>query len=431
MVKIQFRSSKRWPLWIAAIFVTILVSGLGFLILRTPAAIPGALVLENQPIALPEPESSLVEKVETVQRNATLQDILLDSGLSYQQIHDLVSATEPVYNLHRLRAGNQLTIETDALGQFRGIRYEISPEEYLLTRFDGQAYQAEKIAYPIETDLVALAGQIDSSLWETILDLDEDPRLAASLNAILQWDIDFTVLQPGDWFKVLIEKRYREDQFIGYGKLHAVQFHTNKRDYWGFFFKEPGKKGRYFDVKGVALRKAFLRVPFSYSPRISSGFSYSRLHPILKIRRPHPALDFAAPRGTPVLASGNGRVVWAGRKGGLGNFVQIKHPNGYKTGYAHLSKILVKNGRSVSQGQRIGLVGSTGLATAAHLDYRIWDPKGRYVNPRKRVSWPSDEEPVDKAYWDAFVSLRDSLQKQLGLIPENRFKGPADLFKAE
>jgi len=168
------------------------------------------------------------------------------------------------------------------------------------------------------------------------------------------------------------------------------------------------------------LRKAFLKVPFNFSPRISSGFSYSRFHPILKRRRAHPAVDFAAPRGTPVLASATGRVVHAGRSGGLGKLVKIRHSNGYTTSYAHLSKILVKSGQMVQQGQRIGKVGSTGLATGPHLDYRIQTKSGKYLNPRKKISWPSDK-PIDKKYWSDFVAVRDGFLDELMSIPTSMY----------
>ncbi len=433
MIKIYAEVLKRNPVWTGGVLLTLMLTSVALRLVLTstpepepePAKLPANTELE------PEPAPQIIERVEVLKRNSTLQDILLRVGLTHRDIYELVTATKPVFNLHRLRAGNKLTLESDLDGSFRGLRYEISAEEYLTTRFDGQDYHAEKVTYPIETQVVTLAGQIEYSMWQTILDLDEDPRLVASLLAILQWDVDFTVLQPQDWFKLLVEKRFREQQFIGYGALYAVQLHTGGRNYNGFYFEEPGKKGRHFDEKGIALRKAFLKIPFTYAPRISSRFSYSRLHPILKTRRPHPAIDFAAPRGTPVLASGNGKVIQAGPNGGLGKFVQIQHSNGYKSGYAHLSKILVKNGQRVSQGQRIGLVGSTGLATAAHLDYRIWDPKGRYVNPRKRVSWPSAEDPVDKQYWEQFEILRNTLLAELDQMPVESFKGKASLFKAD
>ena len=428
MIKIHSQLLKQHPIWIGGIIFTLLVASLTLrLIMRAaPEPEPETAVLQT-PEPEPEPVPEIFERVEILKRNSTLQDILLSAGLSHRDIYDLVTATKPVYNLHRLRAGNKLTLESDESGSFRGLRYEISDEQYLTTRFDGKDYHAEKVTYPIESQVVTLAGQIEYSLWQTILDLGEDPRLVAKLLEVLQWDVDFTILQPGNWFKVLVEKRFRDQQFIGYGALHAVQLHTAGRNYNGFYFQEPGKKGRHFDEKGIALRKAFLRIPFTYTPRVSSNFSYSRLHPILKTRRPHPAIDFAAPRGTSVLASGNGRVIQAGTNGGLGKFVQIQHSNGYKSGYAHLSKILVKNGQRVSQGQRIGLVGSTGLATAAHLDYRIWDPKGRYVNPRKRVSWPSAEDPVDKQYREQFETRRDALLAQLDQLPMESFKGTARL----
>ena len=163
------------------------------------------------------------------------------------------------------------------------------------------------------------------------------------------------------------------------------------------------------------MRNAFLKVPFSFDPRITSRFSHSRYHPILKKRRPHLGVDYGAPRGTPVLAAGAGRVIFAGRKGGFGKLVRVRHPNGYTTGYAHLSRIGVNRGQEVDQGQRIGRVGSTGLSTVPHLDYRVPDQKGRFINPRNVSALPSDK-PLDKKYWDQFVVVRDHFEERLTSI---------------
>ncbi len=306
---------------------------------------------------------------------------------------------------------------TDLSGAFVSFRYEIDSKKYFRAVREGEQFLGQVVHYPLETKVAQLAGVLRESLWNTLLELGEDGTLVVRLAEILQWDVDFTAIQAGDWFKLVVEKRYKEGRFLEYGDILAVQFNSRGTDLYGFRFPAPGSdQARYYDAKGQSLRKAFLKVPFHFSPRISSGFSYSRFHPILKKRRPHPALDFAAPYGTPVLASASGRVVFAGTKGGFGKFVQIRHPNGFTTSYAHLSKILVSAGRAVQQGQAIGKVGATGLATAAHLDYRIQDPRGRYLNPRKRIAWPSDKA-VDKKYWSEFTAVKERFLADLSAIP--------------
>ncbi|MCH6568829.1 MAG: M23 family metallopeptidase [Acidobacteria bacterium] len=160
-----------------------------------------------------------------------------------------------------------------------------------------------------------------------------------------------------------------------------------------------------------------MRAPFAFDRRITSRFSPSRYHPILKKRRPHLGVDYGAPRGTPVLASADGTVIFAARKGGFGNLVRVRHPNGYITGYAHLSRMDVRRGQRVRQGERIGRVGSTGLSTAPHLDYRVQNRSGKYVNPKELAALPSDRG-VEKEYWNQFVLLRDELMKRLASIPE-------------
>ncbi len=365
----------------------------------------------------PPPQAPTVRHEGIFPRDSNLQEVLGRHGVEPAQLHRLIAETEDVYNLHRVRAGNAYTYVTDLSGAFVSFRYEIDSKKYFRAVREGEQFLGQVVHYPLETKVAQLAGVLRESLWNTLLELGEDGTLVVRLAEILQWDVDFTAIQAGDWFKLVVEKRYKEGSFLEYGDILAVQFNSRGADFYGFRFPAPGSdQARYYDAKGQSLRKAFLKVPFHFSPRISSGFSYSRFHPILKKRRPHPALDFAAPYGTPVLASASGRVVFAGTKGGFGKFVQIRHPNGFTTSYAHLSKILVSAGRAVQQGQAIGKVGATGLATAAHLDYRIQDPRGRYLNPRKRIAWPSDKA-VDKKYWSEFTAVKERFLAELTAIP--------------
>ncbi len=365
------------------------------------------------------PASRLVKG--TLSRNSTVQDLLLGQSFSPQVVHELTRETRHIYNLDRVRAGNGYTMRISAAGQLESLRYEISDEEYLLAEWNGSEYAAARHAYEFDVKTEQLSARLDESLWSTLLELGEKDELVMDLAWILQWDVDFTAIQRGDRFKLVVDKKYREGKLVKYGDIHAVQFTTGGKDFFAFRFVLPESgKVKYYDAAGKSVKKAFLKVPFRFSPRVSSGFSYSRYHPILKRRRPHLGIDFAAPRGTPVLASANGTVTFAGRKGGFGNLVKLRHPNGFQTAYGHLSRILVKAGRKVAQGDVIGRVGSTGLATGPHLDYRVQDPRGRYLNPRRRIAWPSDK-PLEDRYRSDFAAVREHLLFRL----DGGFASPA------
>jgi murein DD-endopeptidase MepM/ murein hydrolase activator NlpD len=270
--------------------------------------------------------------------------------------------------------------------------------------------------HDFEVVIRELYGEVESSMWETLVAQGERPQLIESLHQILQWDIDFTAIWPKESFKLILEKKYLNGKFVKYGEVLAVQFVNRAGSYYAFLFENPQSRG-YYHEDGNGVRRPFLRAPFAFDPRITSMFSHSRYHPILKERRPHLGVDYGAPRGTPVLASADGAVIFAGRKGGFGNLVRVRHPNGYVTAYAHLSRMDVRRGQRVKQGERIGRVGSTGLSTAPHLDYRVQNRSGKYINPKELAALPSDQG-VKKEYWNQFELLRDELMERLSSIPE-------------
>ena len=381
----------------------------------------------SQPPPVPSGQVTAVEAlprltrlnfVEVLPQDSTLQELLFRFNFSSQDIHRLIEDTRKVYNLNRIREGNELQMAMLTDGKFQSLRYQISDEEYLMVEPTGQGYLASRRPYAFTVRMEELSGVIETSLWNTLMSLGEDDRLVVAIYEILRWDVDFTAVYPGDWFKVIFEKKYLAGEFVKYGQVLALHFRAGSRDHYGFrFVASSESRPTYYDQKGQSLRKAFLKVPFNFHPRISSGFSYSRFHPVLKRRRPHLAVDFAAPRGTPVLASANGTVIFAGWKGNYGRLVKVRHPNRYITSYAHLSRILVKTGQRVRQAQRIGRVGSSGLSTGPHLDYRVQDSQGRFINPRRQVSWPSDK-PVEKRHWSEFAAARDRFLQQLAAIPD-------------
>jgi murein DD-endopeptidase MepM/ murein hydrolase activator NlpD len=233
-----------------------------------------------------------------------------------------------------------------------------------------------------------------------------------NLADIFAWDIDFILdIRQGDSFQALVEKRYREGQPAGYGRILAAEFTNQGATFQAFLYKDGDKHPDYYDAKGQSLRKAFLKAPLSFS-RISSGFTMRRFHPITKTWKAHPAIDYAAPRGTPIKSVGDGVIIKKGYTRGNGNYVKIRHNGSYETIYLHM-KGFAKNiakGKRVAQGQRIGYVGSTGLATGPHLCFRMYK-NGAPVNPQ-RVKAPS-VKPIAKESMVAFKAQSKALLAQL------------------
>lgn len=372
-------------------------------------------VLPGGPAPAPEPEILTFEA--TFAKNSTLQGTLLQFGFTAEELYQLIRDIKPVYDFNRVVAGQRFYIERLVNGAFRSLRYDINDEEYVVVEQEEDRYVGARRKHDFDVVVEEIYGRIDRSLYETLISRGETDPLVYQMLDILQWDVDFTSIQPNDSFKLIVEKKYLGTQFVKYGDVLAVQFTSESKDYFGFLFNDPEtSKPRYYDEHGKSVRKAFLKVPFSFDPRITSTFSRSRYHPILKIRRPHLGVDYGAPAGTPVLASADGTVTFAGRNGGYGKFVEIRHGGGFATSYAHLSRIHVRNGQKVTQGRRIGAVGATGLATGPHLDYRVRQ-NGKYINPRNFLKLPS-EDSIDKRSWQEFIAVRDAFRQRLAAIRE-------------
>jgi murein DD-endopeptidase MepM/ murein hydrolase activator NlpD len=352
-------------------------------------------------------------------RDSNLRDVFVENGFTPQELHYLVEDAKDVYDFNKVKSGATYSLEKYADGRFRRFLYNISREEYVVVLRNDIRYQAIKVERPVEVREAFIDGIIQTSLWDTITAQGESGELVMSIYEPMQWDVDFFALQSGDTFRVILEKKFCEGEFLGYGQVKAITFHNGGKDFYAFLFMNPETgKSSYFDYDGKGVKKAFLKAPFKYDHRISSNFSYSRLHPVHKVRRPHYGVDYAAPTGTPVLASASGRIVDSRHKGANGNYVKIRHTNGFHTYYLHLSRLLVKAGQSVSQGQRIGLVGMTGVATGPHLDYRIQDNRGKWLNPRKMVALPS-ETGIKKTAMSAYITVRDAFIQRLNRIDNN------------
>jgi len=272
-------------------------------------------------------------------------------------------------------------------------------------------YQGQK---EVETRLKTASGVVESSLWNAMVDNQLSPVLALNLSDIFAWTIDFFAIQQGDRFRVIYDEMYVDSVSVGIGEIYAVEFEHYGEPNYAFLFDQD-ERADYFDDKGQSLRKAFLKAPLQFS-RISSRFSNSRMHPVLRIRRPHHGVDYAAPKGTPVMSIGDGTVIAkAYQASGGGNYLKIKHNSVYTTTYMHLSGYAkgIQSGSRVKQGQVIGYVGMTGLASGPHLDFRVqWN--GNYVDPLTVKAPPV--EPVKEENMARYIPFKDSLMNELNKI---------------
>ncbi len=376
-------------------------------ILLLPTQIPSALDQVSRPLK-PVGESPARVLSGTIGRNATLAG-LLSEAISPAGVHSLVEAGRPFYDLARLTVGQPFSLSLTPNGMLMAFSYGIDELRTLRIRRQGDALLAELLTRSYETRVETVRGEITSSLFGAVEDAGEEDQLAMDLAAIFEWDVDFnTELQKGDSFRVAVEKLSLDGQFARYGAIRSAELVRGERVLRAVRF-ETERGPAYFDPQGLPMRKEFLRSPLKFS-RISSRFSRSRLHPVLHVRRAHFGVDYAAPEGTPVRAAANGLVTEAGWSGGFGKMVRIRHGRGMETLYGHLARIAVSAGQRVDQGDVIGAVGSTGLATGPHLDYRTIK-NGSFVNPLTIQPPPAD--PIPASSRAAFEATRD---RELALL---------------
>ena len=330
----------------------------------------------------------------------TMSTILQD-WLPMNEVHGIIDTCKDVYSLTRIKAGNPYTVYSSEEGMCR-FEYVIDDTcKLVINREAANCYQAMIEETPYEKQLAVVDGVIDSNLFLAVADAGEGPGLAVALGEMFGYEINFIRdLRVGDSFSVLVEKRYQDGEFKSYGPLLAAYFVNQDKQFEGFYF-DDGAGAAYFTSEGESLKRAFLKAPLSFT-RISSGYNLQRVHPIFKEVRPHPAIDYAAPTGTPIKAIGRGTVTFAGWGKGAGKYVTISHPNNYESTYMHMSGFAsgIKKGVSVRQGQVIGYVGSTGYSTGPHLDFRM-KHNGKYINPASATS-PRDE-PVKAAKKQEFI----------------------------
>ncbi len=350
-----------------------------------------------------------------VGKNEFLSIILDRHGVSAYDIDIIAKQEKELENTPFLIPGKKYSIlknkETQKVEYYI---YEPNPYRYIVYDLRGpiKVYEKER---EVTKKVVTSSGVIESSLWNAIVGSNDIAQnmvhaIAANMEDALQWSIDFHHVQKGDKFRLIFEEDWIEGERVGVGKLIAAHFFQDNKDYYAVRFKNENYDG-FFDLEGRPMKKNFLKAPVKYA-RISSRFNRTRFHPVLKRVKPHLGTDYAAPTGTPILATANGVISRKGRTRGNGNFIKIKHDEVYSTQYLHMSKFAkgVNKGTRVQQGQTIGYVGSTGLATGPHVCYRFWK-NGVQVDPKRQNLPPP--QPIPEKDKDEFFKERDKWVGQL------------------
>jgi murein DD-endopeptidase MepM/ murein hydrolase activator NlpD len=379
---------------------------------RSPGARRGDLVLA--------PDSRTIDG--RVPDRATLDSLLKDNDLRADLVPVIVSVARTVFDPRRLKANHAFHLECTIDGLLRTFEYEIDLDNFLrvTAASDSQPtdMKAELVPYQKERRLTSVRGGIDHespSLFAAMEAAGEHADLSMELADIFGGEIDFNSdLQPGDGFSLAVEKIFRDGQFVAYGPVVAAEFQNEGRVLKAFRYTVPGGKPGYYDQDGRSLKRFFLKSPLKFEPRVTSGFSRARFHPILRIYRPHLGVDYQAPLGAPVVAVANGTVVAAGWAGEGGRLIHLRHASGFETLYMHLSAIApgVRPGAHVSQGQTIGRVGSTGMSTGPHLDYRV-KKNGAFQNPLLVHRSLPPGEPIPAGAMAEFAAQRDKSLAQL------------------
>ncbi len=342
-----------------------------------------------------------LDLAEEVVRNGESFTVLMNRlGLSMNDAMKVAQACDTVFDVRKMRAGNKVQayyqFDTTGTGSTDGpalkyVVYERNKIDRVIFR-TSEPFKVWSWTKPVESTREYADVTIKSSLWNDMLAAGISPQLIVPLSEIYAWSVDFFGLQPGDRFRVLYEQRKCDDEIIAVDTIYYAEFVRDGKMIPAIMFDQGDNGNLYWNEKGESLRKAFLKAPLKFT-RISSGFSYHRKHPVTGKVRAHTAVDYAAPTGTPVMTIGDGTVISAGWTNGGGNTVKVRHNSVYTTSYMHLSRYGagIKAGVRVRQGDVIGYVGSTGMSTGPHLDFRVWK-NGTPINPLKMDSPPS--EPI-------------------------------------
>lgn len=392
------------------------LSGIGIILLKDFIIIPIAkpLPVTNSTIEYGIVTDSFSTIRETVKSGQTLAEIIASFNVNPQSIHMLAEKSDGVFDLRKFRAGNEYTamVTNDKQKKLQYFVYEVSDTSYVVFDFRDSLH-IHSGSHEVVHQLRSASGTIEGSLWNTMEEAGADPNLAIALSQIYQWTIDFYAIQKGDEYKVIYEDLSVGGKPVALGVIHAAWFKHAGKEFYAYRYQQDAQ-AEYFNEKGENLRREFLKAPLKFS-RISSRFSHSRLHPVLRIRRPHHGVDYAAPSGTPVHSIGSGVVLKAAYSGGAGRIVTVKHNSTYTTSYMHLAGFGpgIRNGAHVSQGQVLGYVGSSGLSTGPHLDFRFYK-NGQPIDPLKVESPPA--LPISGKYKPLFDSISDIYGRNLKLV---------------
>lgn len=374
------------------------------------------------------PSNPLQEEKIIIKNGMTLTYILSSYNFTPVAIGILSKKAKPVYDLAKIKAGHEVRLYFSPQKEFISLEYDIDPEHYLLIQTKKDGYQADIKKFPVVTKPRMIWGTINDNLIEAVNQKWEKDYLALSVAEIFAWDIDFyTDLRSGDSFKIIFEKKYLKGESVGYGHILAASFTNQGKTFEAYRYTYPDSgESDYFDLEGNSLRKEFLKSPIKFA-RITSCFSFRRLHPIFKIYRPHYGVDYAAKVGTPVQATADGIVTFVGWNGASGRMIKIRHSQAYETLYLHLRNYAkgIRKGAKVKGGQIIGFVGSSGESTGPHLDYRI-RYRGKYINP---LAWRfKPVNPLRREYFQEFKAkanlYRFFLQTPLALFRMESFPKP-------
>ena len=347
-----------------------------------------------------------------IKRNGFLSEILLKHGIRMQEIDRVLKNSKSVFDVRKIRSGNNyiLFCDRDSIARARYFVYEHDPTTCYVFSFN-DSLNITPFRKEIKSEIKYASGTIETSLWNAMIDGGLHPSLNVKLSEIFAWTVDFFGLQKGDNFKVVYEELFIDGKSLGTDKIYAAQFNRTGSSITAIPFIQDGKDS-FFDIDGNSLRKAFLKAPLVFS-RISSHFSSARMHPILRIIRPHFGVDYAASIGTPVHAIGDGRIISATNEDGAGRMVKIQHNSVYATGYMHLSRFGegISTGKFVKQGDIIGYVGSSGLSTGPHLDFRFYK-NGSPVDPLRVEAPPV--EPISDVNKNKFEKIKTVVLSLLG-----------------
>ncbi|HEX6426726.1 MAG TPA: peptidoglycan DD-metalloendopeptidase family protein [Niastella sp.] len=370
------------------------------------------VIIVPRRFGLPLDSFNVTESI--IQRNEFLASILELYNVDNNTISKLQEKSKYVYDVRKMKAGTQYTVfsSKDTAHKVCYFVYQPNAIDYVLYDLrDSVSVLSGK--RQVTARLETASGIINGSLYETFQKSGTDPALAMKLADLYAYTVDFYSIHDGDYFKILYEQRYIKDEPVETGAIQSAVFSHNGEKHYAFYYKsDTTEAGDYYDEKGKSLRSSFLKAPLKFS-HITSGYSLRRFHPVQKRWKTHLGTDYAAPEGTPIIATGDGMVVESEFSNNNGNFVKIKHDDTYTTQYLHMTKQAVRAGQTVHQGQVIGYVGSTGLATGPHVCYRFWK-NGKQVNPLQQTFPPS--VPLPESVMPLFADYVRKQQQQLNTV---------------